>query len=122
MSSDAFASIKHLTISVCPFLDAYISAVIPSCKSNKWQLREKYYIMPILLSIYIVTNEFSNTLSNVNMDLTHTFFFLAWQLKFLYQLIGISHVIAIIAISANCIHINVGIYLDMFFLLNMPIS
>ena len=41
ISGDTFASIKHLTISVSPFLDAYISAVIPSCKSNKRQLYEK---------------------------------------------------------------------------------
>ena len=45
ISGDAFASIKHLIISVSQFLDAYISAVIPSCKSNKGQLYEKKYIM-----------------------------------------------------------------------------
>ena len=49
ISGDAFASIKHLTISVPPFLDAYISAVIPFCKSNKRLLYEKkiYHVLKI---------------------------------------------------------------------------
>ena len=45
ISGDAFAPIKHLTISVFPCVDAYISAVIPSCKSYKRQLYEKKYII-----------------------------------------------------------------------------
>ena len=41
ISGDAFASIKHLTISVFSKADAHISAVCPSCKSSKRQLYEK---------------------------------------------------------------------------------
>ena len=44
MSTDAFASIRHLTVSVCPSSDAIISAVNFFCKSNKYHLTEKYSI------------------------------------------------------------------------------
>ena len=33
-SSCAFASTKHLTVSVCPCLDAFINAFHPLCKNN----------------------------------------------------------------------------------------
>ena len=45
MSTDAFPSIRHLTVSVCPFWDASISAVHLFCKSNKYHLTEIYSIM-----------------------------------------------------------------------------
>ena len=44
MSTEAFASIRHLTVSVGPFWDASISAVNSSCKSNKYHLNEKHSI------------------------------------------------------------------------------